>query len=249
MTKRPGPWHALHYLPRPTEAILDVGCNAGETLKHASELGVKKLFGIDINPEAVKLAKQSLSHIPDHQLFQGSADHLPFETAAADAAICSEVLEHIPEDIRAKSLKEIHRVLKPNAPLILTVPASGAFAFLDPANVRLRFPRVFEVASKLAGGYGREIGYENQKHGIVWHHHFSISELKSLMGDGFNIELIRWRGCLLSPICNWLEFPFYRRRAYTHPLLKAIRAVDYWEMKQNLGSVLGYNVLIVARRV
>jgi len=38
------------------------------------------------------------------------------------------------------------RVLRPGAPFIITVPAAGLFAWLDPANVRLRFPRLFIVA-------------------------------------------------------------------------------------------------------
>ncbi|GEM_PF-1155179 len=44
------------------------------------------------------------------------------QTGSLDWALCSEVIEHVP-DFKA-ALGEIHRALKPGAPLILTVPFS-----------------------------------------------------------------------------------------------------------------------------
>jgi len=45
---------------------------------------------------------------------------LPLGDAAFDVAICTEVLEHVPEPIRA--VREIGRVLRPGGKLILTAP-------------------------------------------------------------------------------------------------------------------------------
>lgn len=243
------PWHALHYLPRGASSVLDIGCNVGEFLQAAHGLGVPKLFGIDINPEAALVAKQRLSHIQDSQIKHGSADQLPFASGTVDAAFCTEVLEHIPEELRPAVIQEAHRVLHESGWLILTVPAAGLFASLDPANLRLRFPGLFRVISRVVGGRGREAGYANQKHGIVWHHHFTLGELRKVLEPYFRIERVRYRGSLIVPICNWLQFPFYRRKAYDHPLLRLVNRILELDMACDLGERIAYNVIVVARKV
>lgn len=45
---------------------------------------------------------------------------LPVEDSAFDVALCTEVLEHVPEPIRA--VREMSRVLKPGGKLLLTAP-------------------------------------------------------------------------------------------------------------------------------
>ena len=45
---------------------------------------------------------------------------LPFEVAEFDNAMCIEVLEHVPDPVAF--LREVGRVLKPGAPIFLTVP-------------------------------------------------------------------------------------------------------------------------------
>lgn len=244
----PPPWHPLHYLPKNASSLLDIGCNAGEALLYAHQLGVKKLLGVEINPAAANEARKRLAHVAECQIVHESADTLPFQSQSIDVALSSEVLEHIPENLRPGVVREAHRVLKENAPWIITVPAKGFFSFLDPANFRLAFPLPFKILSWIIGGRGREAGFENQKHGIVWHHHFRLDEIKSILEPHFTIETVRFRGCLLVPVCNWLQFPFYRRGAYDHFLLKWINAIDGWEMARQCGEFFGYNLLLVVRK-
>ncbi|MBD2626923.1 class I SAM-dependent methyltransferase [Trichormus variabilis] len=242
------PHLTMHYLPEHTESILDVGCNVGLGLKFASELGVKKLYGIDINPQAIELARDNLKDIDQVELYHNSADRLPIRDASVDAVNCTEVLEHIPFDLRPCLIEEIHRVLANNGILLITVPARGLFHFLDPANFRLMFPSLFNTVSKLVGGSGRELGYAEQKHDIVWHYHFTIPELKALLEPLFNIYHIRGRGCFFSPICNWLEWPFYRMNRMNNILYKTISKLHQWDMSCDWGMGLAYNVLIVAEK-
>jgi SAM-dependent methyltransferase len=55
------------------------------------------------------------------QTVQGDALELPFPDDSFDKIIASEVLEHIPDDMRA--MRELLRVLKPGGQLAVTVPS------------------------------------------------------------------------------------------------------------------------------
>ena len=50
----------------------------------------------------------------------GDAAALPFATGCADAVLCTEVMEHVPDP--SAMLAEIHRVLRPAGHLVLSVP-------------------------------------------------------------------------------------------------------------------------------
>ena len=64
----------------------------------------------------------------------------------------------------------------------------------------------------------------------------------------FVIEKMSWRGCLLTPICACLAFPFYRRRKLDSPVFRLLQRVSLWEMQIEFGPVLACNVLVVARK-
>ena len=59
----------------------------------------------------------------------GAADHLPFRSHSISTVICSEVLEHLPDDQVA--LNEISRILKIGGILILTVPHKERYFAVD----------------------------------------------------------------------------------------------------------------------
>ena len=242
------PWLALGHLPTAARSLLDVGCNDGATLSSAYGLGVRTLRGIELNPRILDTARQSLAHVSDVEIFHGSADHIPLSSGSMDVATCLEVLEHIPAELRPDVISEVARVLVPRGRFIVTVPANGLFGFLDPANIRFRLPTLFRIIRALVGGRGREAGYEGQAHGIVWHHHFSRTELGRLIDQYFEFEHIRWRGVLLVPLCVFLEFPFYRRNRLDHPMFMLIRRIERWEYSVNPGELLGYDVLVVLRK-
>ncbi|WP_394844487.1 class I SAM-dependent methyltransferase [Pendulispora brunnea] len=241
-------WHPMHFVPPKSNAVIDIGCNVGESLVAARALGVKRLYGIDINRYAVDAARQRFAGDEDCALAHGSADELPFDANAADVAICTEVLEHLPSELRPSALREIHRVLRDDGTLIFTVPAAGMFAPLDPANLRFRFKSLYGFVSSRLGGPGRDRGYEGQKHGIVWHHHFTLDELHALFEPYFEITTVRWRASLLAPICDILTFPFARLNRYDHPVYRALVRVTNWDHSKDFGEAYAYNVLLVAKK-
>ena len=117
---------------QPGDTVLDLGCGFG---RHAFEAarrgasvvaldagsdevnGVAATFAAMV--EAGELARGSLHA----NVVQGDALHLPFPDGSFDRVICSEVLEHIPDDLAA--MRELTRVLRPGGTMAVTVPRFG----------------------------------------------------------------------------------------------------------------------------
>lgn len=96
--------------------LLDMGCGDAGTLgPWAKEKGWDYL-GLDVSPEAVKLARQA--GFAAGEIGEDFVTDLPATTF--DAVCCFEVLEHLfaPE----KCLQECFRLLKPDGQIIITVP-------------------------------------------------------------------------------------------------------------------------------
>jgi SAM-dependent methyltransferase len=74
-----------------------------------------------------------------------SLTRLPFADSEFDFVFCTEVLEHIEDDVRA--LRQIARVLRPGGTVLLSTPTPPAPA--DPAHVRegYTFPELTEKLS------------------------------------------------------------------------------------------------------
>lgn len=241
-------WQPLYYLPRGVDSILDVGCNVGDLLDQARKLGVKHCFGMDINQNAIQKAQARFSRDANFKVVQGSCDNLDFIKQEIDVVTFCEVIEHVPESLRSAALKEIARTMRPGGTLILTTPFKGLFHWLDPANVRLLFPKLFHFFSQLVGGKGREDGFVGQKHGIVWHHHFTMQELEHLLLEDFEIQKIRMRGILLAPLMQYILFYFYRREDYNHILYRLARWLKEAELLIDPPKWLAFNIMVIATK-
>jgi SAM-dependent methyltransferase len=108
--------------------ILDIGCGSGRHTCAASRLEKVTVIGSDISLKDVKEARDRLRQ-EEVMGCQGKgfcstlvADitTLPFRDGFFDMVICSEVLEHIPNQDGA--LKEATRVLKSGGDLVVSVP-------------------------------------------------------------------------------------------------------------------------------
>ena len=78
------------------------------------------ITGVDISFQMLKIADQKLSQTNiNHQICQSDIRRLPFADKCFDGVISAHVLEHLPNP--EHGLKEIVRVLRPGAPLILAV--------------------------------------------------------------------------------------------------------------------------------
>jgi 2-polyprenyl-3-methyl-5-hydroxy-6-metoxy-1,4-benzoquinol methylase len=115
------------------ESILDAGCGEGFTMDKLEKNGIgKQIEGVEYSKEAISYGKKLF---PNLVIKQASIYDLPYKDNSFDIVLCTEVLEHLEEPIKA--LKEISRVSKKY--LILSVPNEPFFRlsnFLRGKNLR-----------------------------------------------------------------------------------------------------------------
>jgi len=89
--------------------ILEVGCNIGNQLLILQRMGFQNLYGIELQPYAIKRCTQRAQHI--HGVCASAFD-IPFKDGHFDLVFTSGVLIHIhPSDV-VEVMKEIHRCTK-----------------------------------------------------------------------------------------------------------------------------------------
>jgi 2-polyprenyl-3-methyl-5-hydroxy-6-metoxy-1,4-benzoquinol methylase len=113
---------------QPSEKILDIGCGSGRHVGEASRLNGVFVVGADRNHDDLVSTRNRLNFIKNCGEHGGGEDSLtsaditalPFKNESFHHAICSEVMEHIPD--HAQAARELVRVLKPGGNLVVSVP-------------------------------------------------------------------------------------------------------------------------------
>jgi ubiquinone/menaquinone biosynthesis C-methylase UbiE len=103
-------YHALVGMVRDCATVLDVGCGSSQVLD-----GLPQADGCDI-----RLNKLRHKHGRSRALVRASVFDLPFHSEYYDAAIFSQVIEHLPRDPRI--LSEVVRVVKPGGIVVVGTP-------------------------------------------------------------------------------------------------------------------------------
>jgi len=96
------------------EKVLDVGCGPGNLdLIIAGVLDKGSVSGIDIAPKMIETAKKKAQgYRMDYRV--GDSTRLPYENNGFDAVFTCLIYHHLNYQEKNQTLKEIHRVLKPN---------------------------------------------------------------------------------------------------------------------------------------
>lgn len=155
------------------DTVVDVGCGSGGNLKFCARFA-KKIIGIDIDPNKIELAKTTLTDIghQDFELIASDTSPIPLANQLADRVICTEVLEHV--DSPEALMQELHRIGKPGALYLISVPGQLSEELLKPIAPKEWFEhpnhiRIFtpESFTQLVSNAGLVI--ENQGHvGFYW---------------------------------------------------------------------------------
>jgi SAM-dependent methyltransferase len=140
----------------PAAEILDAGCGSGRTLDELIRYG--SVTGIDPSRDALEAAR-ARGH---SRVFAAHLERLPFEDATFDLLTCLDVIEHTASDV--VSLRELRRVARPGARIVVTVPAYQLlWSHHDDANLHYRRYRrgTLRYSAHLAGWSVERTSYFN----------------------------------------------------------------------------------------
>lgn len=174
------------------DRLLDLGCGFGRHAFEAARRGAH-VVALDAGRDEVEGVVATFVAMVDAgelaagavraAAVQGDALHLPFPDGSFDRVICSEVLEHIPDDVAA--MAELARVLRPGGTMAVTVPRffpelvnwalSDEYHTVPGGHVRIYRRSVME--SRL-GGAGLRVTGHGFAHGL----HSPYWWLKCLVG-------------------------------------------------------------------
>lgn len=102
--------------------VADLGCGNGRFYKFISKHREIKYLGIDNNEKLLEKARKDFKKDEKEEFVKGDLISLPLDNEMVDIAVSIASLHHIPStDFRNKSIQEIHRILKKEGILILTV--------------------------------------------------------------------------------------------------------------------------------
>jgi 2-polyprenyl-3-methyl-5-hydroxy-6-metoxy-1,4-benzoquinol methylase len=176
---------------QPGHRILDIGCGSG---RHTCAAYARKrivVTGADINIKDVKEAKNRLMYhdrLGAHgngqwNLSVADITCLPFKNHSFDTIICSEVMEHVPDEVTA--VQELARVLKPGRRLAVSVPRylpericwglSKAYHQVNAGHIRIYRKKKLLSLFETAGFRTRGFHFAHSLHSPYWW-------LKCLMG-------------------------------------------------------------------
>lgn len=227
-----------YFALQPGERVLDLGCGEGRHAIAAYILGDVHALGVDLSHADLVTARSRFQDFaePDNagkrlDFAAASALVLPFADGTLDKVICSEVLEHIP-DYRA-ALKEIHRVLKPQGMLCISVPRRW------PERLCWALSKQYHL---VPGGHLRifrsgVLRTEIERHGFVSYHSHGAHALHVPYW---------WLRCLFwkTVDTNWLVRQYHRFLVWD--MLQApwvTRTLEQW-----LNPVMGKSVVMYFRK-
>ena len=207
--------------PAPDDLILDAGCGEGFISIVLEQVYGCRVVGLDSD---CKILSQGISRKKGgggNSWLVGDTTKLPFGEAVFDGVVCSEVLEHLDDDLAA--VRELGRVLKPGGTLAVTVPCLDYPGLWDPLN------RIRESVG--LGHFNPESGFW----GGLWAFHvrlYTLEELSSVVirSKAFEIYLVEGltRYCLpFNHVILWTLKQMYMRLPATAAIHKSMEKFEY----------------------
>ena len=228
---------AKNWLP-PNAELLDIGCSAGYHVRHLARKA-RRVVAIDVDRVALEVARRRVKSSRVTFLHY-DGDSLPFADASFDSVSMLDVLEHVRD--RQALVAEIVRVLRPGGTWTVTVPYRGVLGWLSPENMAADHPRLYRFLCAICKP---QVWIRGHNATGERHHHFSLSDMKRLVGGRMAVERHARRGSLVYALC-YLALCFPPRilsRAWTTACFAAM-AADY----QVAYGPLAYNLAIEFRK-
>lgn len=113
------------WLPENRDAnILDLGCGDGKFLRYLQTRGYENLSGVDISPEQIKLARDSIKNASINE-----TDMMAFlkdKKNIYDCIMALDVIEHLEKSEVLPFLEAVHAALKKNGRVIFQTPNAAS---------------------------------------------------------------------------------------------------------------------------
>jgi SAM-dependent methyltransferase len=154
--------------------VLEIGCGPAQLANYLVDQGIELYTGLDFSPHAIEMAKVN---VPTGRFVVGDARERTIHTQVDhDVVICTEVLEHIEDDLKVVA------AFTPGKTCFCSVPnfanESHVRYFKDAGEVLARYGRFFNDATVatfkspcdpndrffLLQGVRSELGLEQSKH-------------------------------------------------------------------------------------
>jgi SAM-dependent methyltransferase len=218
------------------DKILDLGCGFGRHAFEAARRGAN-VVALDAGREEVEgVAATFAAMVEAGELttanlhtasVQGDALALPFPDGAFDRVICSEVLEHIPNDVGA--MRELARVLRPGGTMAITVPRFGpelinwalSDAYHNVPGGHIRIFRKSQLKKRLTS-VGMQVTGHHYAHGL----HSPYWWLKCLVGTKNDT--------------NWFVRQYHKLLVWD--IMKGPRTTRY--MEKVLAPIMGKSIIL-----
>lgn len=130
------------------QSVLDAGCGFGQWTAALARQN-ESVIGVDVDATRVDLASKLWAPFPNAKFLQSSLESLPLPDGSIDAAFCYSVIYFTNP---SRTLKELHRVLKPQGQLYICTNGWGwyLYNFLERRNPSLDFdPRRYAVQTMI----------------------------------------------------------------------------------------------------
>jgi ubiquinone/menaquinone biosynthesis C-methylase UbiE len=116
--------YLLHHLPRPCDAVLELGCGTGELSRRLASLA-RTIVALDVSTEMIRVARSRSAKRPNIEHVVGDMTRLPLRRAAFDCVVSLNTLHHV-DTVHA--LRAMREALRPGGTLLIAdvLDRSGA---------------------------------------------------------------------------------------------------------------------------
>jgi len=203
------------------DITLDAGCGNGRHSWEVCNKNHSQIVAFDIDTVSVKKNKYMLDSLrqqkgieDNYHLLIANVTKLPFKDGAFDKIICSEVLEHIPEDKR--TVEELIRVLSKDGTIGISVPhylaesicwkLSGDYYGFPGGHIRKYKTRQLLDLVKAAGLSVYGIRHKHAFHSFYWVLRcvFGVKKEKAPIPALYN-RFLEWDLRTNHRLFRWLE--------------------------------------------
>ncbi|NNN13614.1 MAG: class I SAM-dependent methyltransferase [Acidimicrobiaceae bacterium] len=212
--------------------LLDLGAGGG---RHSFEAMIRQARAVAVDLDeaglrgvseyAAGLANSETLDLPKVEVLMADARTLPFRDDAFDSAICSEVLEHLDEELAV--IEELRRVTKAKAVVALTVPSffpeivnwSISKEYHSAKGGHIRIYSKSELAAFVKGAGFSVLGFK-RAHAL----HSPYWWIKSWVGVGNSSH----------PLAAWYESLLVKDMFSPNALLRSVEERTNWILGKSL---------------